>query len=362
MNRILGILALSALTTACTVPSSEVGETVSGQPNSGSNTSLEKQAQLQAHWNEDVSGNVTQAYCIVCHSDSSIAKDTDWVILENNQDDYLSTNLSRTLAYMDADENNAQKLLDKAQGVNHGGGAVIQDGTTASDHWVDFIELAQTSETDSLNPDSGNSDGSNPSLSRQAAIDFYTDNLENDLIQGDCYVCHQADGVAKNSDLIFIANNVNDYETFNANSAINYAQLSARNFNNFLLKPIGQGHGGNQIIEITSVHAQNISSFLTLVENIVDTPESSVTAPSNAQASVLLGEVFFVWEMSGDHDGFEVQRKEENGEWQNIATLTENSNLYRDTSVESKNYQYRVRATLEQDNSNYSSAVSVSID
>lgn len=362
MNRILGILALSAFSTACTVPSSEVGETVSGQPNSGSNTNLEKQAQLQTQWNEDVSGNVTQAYCIVCHSDSSIAKDTAWVILENNQDDYLATNLSRTLAYMDANENNAQKLLDKAQGVNHGGGAVIQEGTTASDHWIDFIALAQTNPTDTSNPDTGSSDGSNPSLSRQAAIDFYTDNLENALIQGDCYVCHQANGVAKNSNLIFIANNVNDYETFNANTAINYAQQSNTHFNNFLLKPIGQGHGGNQIIDITSVHAQNISSFLSLVENIVDTPESTVTAPSNTQASVLLGEVFFVWEMAGDHDSFEVQRKVEGGEWQTVATLTENSNLYRDTTVENKNYQYRVRAKLEQDYSNYSNAISVSIE
>lgn len=374
MKHALTILGLSAFLAACTAPTYEQDgsdqnivedpKSDSGDQSSNDGSVVDKNTQLLTYWTNNVSQDITQSFCIVCHSDASIARDTNWVLLANNQDNYRSTNLTRTLNYIDASDGNAQVLIEKAQGINHGGGLVLQEGSDTANTWAEFIALA-TSE-DVTNPDvpsNDNGSDSNPSETRQAAIDFYISNLENDLIQPDCYVCHQSNGVAKNSDLIFVGNNVNDYDTFNANMVIDYTRTSESNLNNFLLKPIGQNHGGNKIIDITSTEAQNISAFLTLVEQVEDSPEVTITAPSDAQASVLLGEVFFAWNMTGEHDAFEIQRKQGDGQWQTMATPDKNASLYRDDSVvANEDYQYRIRAKLGEDYSQFSNSVSVSIN
>ena len=368
MKHAVTILGLSVLLAACSVPSYEAGVDTSeilDDQELTNDVSFERSAQLQTYWNDNISNNIVQFNCIVCHSDSSIAGQTRWVMLANNQDDYLEINLTRTLAYIAAAEANGQNVINKSQGVNHGGGAVLAAGSADAEKLSGLIELATSTNLDQ--PEIPKNDDTNTSdvlsATRQAAMDFYINNLENALIQPDCYVCHQSNGVAKNSDLIFIANNVNDYENFNANTVIDYTRASNSNFNNFLLKPIGQGHGGKQIIEVTSNSASNISTLLELVESIVDTPESNVASPSNVQASVLLGEVFFAWEMNGEHDGFEVQRKQNNGEWSTVATLSKDESLYRDSAVsQNEEYQYRIRAELVSEYSEYSETVTVTIN
>ena len=374
MKHAITILSLSMLLAACTAPTYEQDDSDSnpqdiiGDSNNGNNQDLpsgeDKSAQLSSYWQDKVSQDITQSFCIVCHSDASIARDTNWVLLANNQDDYLSTNLERTLAYINADDGNAQLLIEKAQGINHGGGQVIMAESELSNTWSGFMTLATSEEV--TNPDvpsDDNNSGNNANETRQAAIDYYVANLENNLIQSDCYVCHQSNGVAKNSDLIFVGNNVNGYDEFNANMVIDYARTSSTNFNNFLLKPIGQNHGGNKIIDITSTEAQNISAFLALVEDVEDTPESTVNTPTNAEASVLLGEVFLVWEMTGEHDSFEIERQLSGGQWSVIANANKDTNLYRDNTVTTnENYQYRIRAKLGEAYSAYSNAVSVSVN
>lgn len=367
MKRITTTICFSALLAAC-APSYEKGEDKSVIPNTGSPVSdvlpAEKNAELEAYWLENVSSNITQFNCIVCHSDTSIAGHTGWVMLANNQDNYLETNLSRTLSYINAVEGSGQTLINKAQGLNHGGGEVLKAGSDNAEKLSGFVELATSTSVGTPDiPNTGNEPSDAVSETRQAAMSFYISKLENALIQPDCYVCHQSNGVAKNSDLIFIGSNVNDYESFNANTVINFTQGSESNFNNFLLKPIGQSHTGKKIFEVTSDHAKNISEFLSLVEDIVDAPEVSVITPSNAQASVLLGEVFFVWDMSGEHDGFEIQRKQSNGDWLTVSTQAKDASLYRDNSVANdQDYQYRIRAKLGSDFSNYSTALNVSIN
>ena len=377
MKHAITILSLSTLLAACSAPTYDQDESnsnnqdVIGDPNLGNNNDAsndigaeDRSAQLLTNWTNNVSQGITQSYCIVCHSDSSIARDTNWVLLANNQDDYLNTNLTRTLAYIEADEANAQLLIEKAQGINHGGGQVLQAESASANNWSAFMELATTETVTNPDvPNNGNGSNTNPTESRQAAIDYYVTNLENNLVQSDCYVCHQANGVAKNSDIIFVGSNVNDYDVFNANMVIDYARTSESNLNNFLLKPIGQNHAGNKIIDITSNEAQHISAFLALVEDIEDAPEVTVNTPTNTQASVLLNEVFFVWEMTGDHDSFEIERKEGSGQWTVIATPTKDTSLHRDDTVsENEDYQYRIRAKFGNEYSNYSNPVSVSIN
>lgn len=370
MKQLLITLGLIGALTGCNSPSYEADsvDTSNGgsQNNGGNNASnnTAKMAELLSYWSDEVSPNITQSSCIVCHSDSSIAKDTAWVLLANNQNDYLDANLNRTLAYIESNESHAQLLISKSQGSNHGGGTVIQANSSNADRWSQFITLATSEAVDtgtgSNGSNTGNS-GNSTSESRQAAIDFYRDELADKLIQPDCYVCHQANGVAKNSELIFVANNVNGYAEFNANTVINYARISEAKSNQFLLKPIGQGHGGGKIIDVTSTHAQNISAFLALVENISDT--ASLNAPVTLEASVLINEVFLVWDMMGEHDGIEVQRKVGASDWITVSTINANNNLYRDADVsKGMTYQYRVRAVLGSTQSTYSSVISVTVN
>jgi len=345
-----------------TTPDDNAGNNIP-EDDTSADAVADKNAQLLAYWTDNVSQDITQSYCIVCHSDASIARDTNWVLLGNNQDDYLTTNLARTLSYIDTAEGNAQLLVDKAQGNNHGGGQVLLAESEAITSWSEFMELASSELVTNPDVPSNDNNNSTSSESRQAAVDFYVANLENALIQPDCYVCHQSNGVAKNSEIIFVGSNVNEYASFNANMVIDYTRASQNNENNFLLKPIGQNHGGNKIIDVSSLHAQNISSFLDLVEQVVDTAEITINTPSNPQASVLIKQAFIAWEMTGDHDGFEVERQQAAGQWNKVATLEKDSNLYRDDSViAGQDYQYRIRAKLAEDFSDYTTPLSVSIN
>jgi len=368
MKHLFFTLGLIAGLAGCNSPSYESDSTDSpdtdgSQGNSGISGDSAKMAQLLTQWTDEVSPNITQSSCIVCHSDSSIAKDSAWVLLANNQDDYLAINLERTLSYIEVSENHAQLLVSKSQGNNHGGGTVVQANSANADRWSQFIELAtsESVDTGSGSNESESGSGESNSESRQAAIDFYKDQLADALIQPDCYVCHQANGVAKNSELIFVANNVSGYAEFNANTLIGYAQTSEANLNQVLLKPLGQGHAGGKIIDVSSNHAQNISSFLTLVENISDTP--SLNTPETLEASVLLGEVFLVWDMMGNHDSIDVQRRVGTGTWQTVANIDANNNLYRDNNIQQNTtYDYRVRAILGDTQSAYSSVISVTVN
>lgn len=311
---------------------------------------------LSAIWQQDISAPIVQQYCVVCHTDSSIAKDSALVFLTNNQSDYQSVNLTHFLSVLDGTDDKGQAILNKASGVGHGGGLILKNTSQEFLALQQFIQQA-TDSTLTTPVDNKETDNSMPSVSvsRQAAIDFYTQNIENKIIQPDCYVCHQSNGVASRSDLIFVGNNVSGYAAFNAANVIQFAQSSTNNRNNVLLKPAGQNHSGGKVIDVISQQATDISNFLDLVDKIDDTPVTVITNVSNFQGSSLLNSVVLAWEINSQHDAIEIQRKTNNTDWQLIATLNTGVTLYQDaTALVGEAYEYRARVVLATEYSEYS--------
>jgi len=232
MSRVFFIAILIMTTSAC-VPTSY-------------DALQEQQSPLSSYWQKNISADITQYSCIVCHHSESIANNSDYVLLQNVEEDYLNKNLKVTLAYLQKSNQHGELFLSKSRGLDHTEVLELQ-----SDKYLalqSFVEMATQQEE-----------------TRTEAIAFYKENLSDDLIQGKCTLCHGEFRLAGDTRLIFVDSDLANYQDINVNRIIDYGAVSANNLDNLFLKATGTGHGGGEIIKTDSQDADLLSQFLQLL-------------------------------------------------------------------------------------------------
>ncbi len=232
MHKVLFMSLLVLLTSAC-VPTSY--EPLQAQ-----------QSELDVYWQKNISQDITQYSCIVCHHSESIANNSDYVLLQNNESNYLEKNLEITVAYIQSSDAHGALLLSKARGIDHT--SVLVENSDKYAHLQSFVNMANTQDD-----------------IRISAVNFYKDNLSELLVQRKCILCHEQSRIAKESNLLFEYADVANYQDINASRVIDYASLSSNNSDNLFLKATGVGHGGGLIIESDSMLASKLSEFLNLL-------------------------------------------------------------------------------------------------
>ena len=203
----------------------------------------EQQSPLSSYWQKNISDDITQFSCIVCHHSESIANQSDYVLLQNSEEGYLNKNLEVTLAYLQKSEQHGALFLSKSRGLEH-----AQVLASQSDKYLrlqSFVEMA-------TQQDEG----------RNAAVAFYKDNLSDGLNQDKCTLCHGEFRLAGDTSLIFVDSDMVNYQEINAGRTIDFVTESTTNFDNLFLKPTGTGHGGGEIIASDSQSASLLSEFL----------------------------------------------------------------------------------------------------
>ena len=75
--------------------------------------------------------------CIVCHNDSGPANSTPLRYLNSSQDNYLDSNYETLRSYIAGGD--GAKLLSRARGVSHGGGAVLNSSDEAYSTLQEFV-------------------------------------------------------------------------------------------------------------------------------------------------------------------------------------------------------------------------------
>ncbi len=232
MSKILFIVSLIMLTSACVPTSYEALP--------------EQQSPLESFWQKSISTDITQYSCIVCHHSESIASETDYVLLQNNVDDYLDKNLEITLAYLEKSEQHGQLFLSKSRGLDH-----TQVLNVESDKYLtlqSFVEMA--TQQDEI---------------RASAISYYKASLSDNLMQTQCLACHVEEGLAASTGLVLTDANTANHQDINANRVINFASLSNTNFDNVLLKATGFDHAGGEVVASDSEEAGFLMAFLSLL-------------------------------------------------------------------------------------------------
>ena len=82
-----------------------------------------------------------QSKCIICHINGGVATATPLIYAPSSVADGVDLNFQLLEAYVDTGPTAAQTLLDKARGVNHGGGPQISSDSQAFQDLATFVDL-----------------------------------------------------------------------------------------------------------------------------------------------------------------------------------------------------------------------------
>ena len=107
--------------------------TVSGAP-----VSVETAADV---FREHISGPIVQSKCVNCHVEGGVSGHTRLVFVPSSDPDHEAHNLGVFEDFLDEVNNGATYILNKIQGVTHGGGAQVPSGSDGYGHMERFLRL-----------------------------------------------------------------------------------------------------------------------------------------------------------------------------------------------------------------------------
>jgi len=95
----------------------------------------------ETFFSTNISEQVLQNSCISCHVADGLAETSALVYAPSAQSDHGTTNFNILSDYVSADANNANLILQKARGVEHGGGVQLQTDSQEYQDLVAFLGL-----------------------------------------------------------------------------------------------------------------------------------------------------------------------------------------------------------------------------
>ncbi len=97
-----------------------------------------------------ISGPILQTKCINCHVEGGVSGNTRLVFVTDADADHMATNLSVFEAFLAEVEDGADLILNKVQGVSHGGGIQLAAGTDEFSNMERFLGLLAGEEVASV--------------------------------------------------------------------------------------------------------------------------------------------------------------------------------------------------------------------
>ena len=93
-----------------------------------------------------ISGPILQTKCINCHVEGGVSGNTRLVLVTDADTDHMATNLSVFEDFLAEVEDGADLILNKVQGVSHGGGIQLASGTEEFSSMERFLGLLEGAE------------------------------------------------------------------------------------------------------------------------------------------------------------------------------------------------------------------------
>ena len=103
-------------------------------------------------FSSNVSPDTLQTKCINCHVIGGVSENTPLVFTPASETGNLANNFDVFQTYLDTTPNAVDRILDKVQGVSHGGGVQVVSGTTEFSNLVAFLDLLSGTNSSTSDP------------------------------------------------------------------------------------------------------------------------------------------------------------------------------------------------------------------
>ena len=215
-----------------TVPSVTVGVLADASEGSADT------ATAAAVFGEHISGPVVQSLCIACHVEGGVSGNTRLVFERSTTADHEALNLAAFSSLLSEVEGGRSYILNKIQGVSHGGGAQVPAGSANFAQMERFLERL---------------DG--PSA-------LFGQHISEAVVQSRCIACHVEGGVSGNTRLVFEPSTTTDHEALNLEAFERFLSEVESGASLILNKIQGVSHGGGAQVPAGSADFAQMERFL----------------------------------------------------------------------------------------------------
>ena len=195
-------------------------------------------ATAAAVFGQEISGPVVQSLCVACHVEGGVSGNTRLVFERSSTADHEALNLEAFAIFLSEVEGGTSVILNKIQGVSHGGGAPVPAGSAA------FAEVERFL---------GKLDG--PSA-------LFAQHVSEAVVQSKCIACHVEGGVSGNTRLVFAPSTTPDHEALNLAAFEAFLSEVESGASVILNKIQGVSHGGGAQVPAGTADFAQMEHFL----------------------------------------------------------------------------------------------------
>ena len=192
---------------------------------------------------EHISASIVQSRCVNCHVEGGRSGHTRLVFVRSSNADHEALNLGVFEGFLAEVKGAAELILNKIQGVSHGGGEQVPAGSD------DFVNMARFLEL----------------LSPSAAARVFHEDISASIVQSRCVNCHVEGGRSGHTRLVFVRSSNADHEAFNLGVFERFLAEVKGAAELILNKIQGVSHGGGEQVPAGSDDFVNMVHFLELL-------------------------------------------------------------------------------------------------
>ena len=186
---------------------------------------------------EHISG-VVQSKCIACHVEGGVAGNTRLTFVPSGTPDHEALNLQAFSGLLSEEQGDTSYILNKIQGVSHGGGAQVLAGS------ADFVQMERFL----------------GKLGGPSAL--FAQHISEAVVQSKCIACHVEGGVSGNTRLVFERSTTPDHEALNLAAFETFLSEVESGASVILNKIQGVSHGGGAQVLAGSADFAEMERFL----------------------------------------------------------------------------------------------------
>ena len=187
---------------------------------------------------EHISGPVVQSRCIACHVEGGVSGNTRLVFERSTTPDHEALNLQAFSSFLSEVEGGTSLILNKIQGVSHGGGEQVPAGSG------DFVQMERFLER----------------LDGPSAL--FGQHISEPVVQSRCIACHVEGGVSGNTRLVFVPSTTPDHDVLNLEAFERFLSEVESGASLILNKIQGVSHGGGAQVPAGSADFAQMERFL----------------------------------------------------------------------------------------------------
>ena len=189
-------------------------------------------------FSEHISERVVHSRCIYCHVEDGRSGHTRLVFEQTTTEDHEALNLATFENFLSTVEGGASRILNKIQGVSHGGGEQVPADSDDFAQMERFLEAL-----------------GGPS-------EVFSRHISERVVQSRCIYCHVTGGRSGHTRLVFEQATTEDHEALNLATFENFLSEVESGASRILNKIQGVSHGGGEQVPADSGDFAQMERFL----------------------------------------------------------------------------------------------------